>query len=174
MVSTTSSLLALFASSLFAAVNYDEVIAAAGRLRDAGASPLLVTVIPWASAWATGLSFACAMFSITISLGLFCALCAANLSSHVKKSELLVSWVAAHYTLILCEVVSMQVSIVFLWIACVCVGIIKYAVQITLWSLTGLVTGLMLLGVLGYIARLHFVLTLPQLKLQGAEEDQEV
>ena len=163
MVATVGSLLSLFSITAFMGFNYDELLSASARLR-ADDQPLLADALVYVPTWCTGLSGSLSLLAVTTSLGLYAALCAANVSGHERKHELLLAWVAAHYGLLAMELAALLLAIVFLWVGCLVLGIVKSKVDPRVFGGMGAAFSAVFFAAWGRIAHLHVARTLPSIR----------
>ena len=172
MVATVASLLALFSITAFVGFNYDDLQKGAERLREAH-QPVLASVCFYVPTWCTGLSGSFSLLAVTTSLGLFASLCAANVNGHVRKHELLLQWVRSHYVLLCLEMTAMLLSIVFLWIGCLVIGIVKSGVQPRVFGGVGVAATSVFFSSWGRIIYLHITRTLPSIREAQEDDDKD-
>ena len=170
MVATTASLLALFSITAFVGFTYDDLQKGAARLRDED-QPILASACVYVPTWCTGLSGSFSLLAVTTSLGLFASLCAANVNGHVRKHELLLEWVRAHYSLLCLEMLAMLFSIVFLWIGCLVIGIVKSGVDARVFGGVGVAATSVFFSSWGRIVYLHITRTLPSIREAQMDDD---
>jgi hypothetical protein len=93
-----------------------------------------------------------------------------NVSGHARKHELLLAWVHAHYSLLLLELAATLLSIVFLWIGCLTLGIVKSKVDPTVFGGMGIVMSSVFFVAWGRIVHLHLSRTLPSIRELDGDE----
>ena len=169
MVATVGSLLSLFSITAYVGLNYDELMSASARLRDDN-QPLLADALVYVPTWCTGLSGSLSLLAVTSALGLYTTLCAANVSGHARASSLLLAWVHTHYSLILMELAATLLSIVFLWIGCLAIGIVKSKVDPKVFGGMGIALSTVFFAAWGRIAHLHISRTLPSIRALDEDE----
>ena len=172
MVATVGSLLALFSITAFCSINYEELMNASERLRPA--QPVLADTLVYVPTWCCGLSGSLSLLSVTISLALYISLCAANISGHVRKHELLLDWVSFHYSLLVTELGATLLSLPFLWGGCLVIGIVKSKVDPKVFGSLGIAFSSVFFTAWGRVFYLHYAQTLPAIRALDEGEAEEL